>query len=143
MNSRSVVINNVDTLVALSVSHGALDSGRAEMKLVKEEALNICSSFKWPGFLRVLALSSICMCFVHCYYKSYDAILKNTIMFNVLMLKRVKSRGFPFLNLEAIHLLFCNNIIVPPTLFRHNHYLPLIFCSGKNKLNKKSKSVTS
>ena len=70
-------------------------------------------------------------------------MLKCTIMFNVLMRKRVKSREFPSFNLETIHLLFCNNVIVPPTLFRHNHYLPLIFCSEKNKLNKKSKSVTS
>ena len=73
MNSHSGVFNNVDTLLALSVSHGALDSGKTKMELVKEEALNICSPFKWSGLLCVLALSSVCLCFVHCYYKSYDA----------------------------------------------------------------------
>ena len=36
------VFNNVDTLLALSVSYEALDSGKTKMKLVKEEAFNIC-----------------------------------------------------------------------------------------------------
>ena len=69
MNGHSGVLNNVNTLLALSVSHGALDSGKTKMELVKEEALNICCPFKWSGFLCVLALSSVCFCFVHCYYK--------------------------------------------------------------------------
>ena len=46
MNSHPGVFNNVDTLLGLSVSHGALDSGKAKMELVKKEALNICSPFK-------------------------------------------------------------------------------------------------
>ena len=50
MNSHSDVFNNVDTLSALSVSHGAFDFGKTEMELVKEEALNICSQFKWSDF---------------------------------------------------------------------------------------------
>ena len=139
MNSHSGVFNNADTLLALSVSHSALDSGKTKMELVKEEALNICSPFKWSGFLCVLALSSVCLCFVHCYYKSYDAMLKYKIMFNQL----IKPREFPSFNSETIHLLFFNNSIVPPTPFRYNHYVPLIFCSEKNKLNKKRKLVTS
>ena len=53
------------TLLALSVSHGALDSGKTKMELVKEEALNICSPFKWSVFLCVLALSLfVCVLFV-------------------------------------------------------------------------------
>ena len=138
MNSHSSVFNNVDILLALSVSRGALDSGKIKIELVKEEALIICSPSKWSGFLRILALSSVCLCFVHCYYKSY-AMLKYKIMFNQL----IKPREFPSFNSETIHLLFCNNSIVPPTPFRHNHYVPLIFCSEKNKVNKKRKLVTS
>ena len=46
INSQSVVFNNVDTLLALSVSHGALDSPKTKMELVLQEALNICSPFK-------------------------------------------------------------------------------------------------
>ena len=130
--------NNVGTLLALSASHGALDSAKTKMKLVKE-AINICSPFKWSSSLCVLALSSVCLCFAHCYYKSYDAMLKYKIMFNQL----IKPREFPSFNSETIHLLFCNNSIVPPTPFRHNHYVPLIFCSEKNKVNKKRKLVTS
>ena len=46
MNSHSGVLNNVGTLLALSASYGALDSGKTKMELMKEEALNICSPFK-------------------------------------------------------------------------------------------------
>ena len=46
INSQSVVFNNVDTLLALSVSHGVLDSPKTKMELVLQEALNICSPFK-------------------------------------------------------------------------------------------------
>ena len=60
-------------------------------------------------------------------------------MFNQL----IKPREFPSFNSETIHLLFCNNSIAPPTPFRHNHYVQLIFCSEKNKVNKKRKLVTS
>ena len=56
MNSHFGVFNNVDTLLALSISNGTLDSGKTKMELVKE-ALSIFSRFKWSGFLRVLALS--------------------------------------------------------------------------------------
>ena len=115
---------NVETLLVLSVSYGALDSGKTKMELVKEEALNICP-FTWSGFLCVLVLSSICFCFIHCHYKSYDAMLKYKTMFNQL----IKPRECPSFNSETIHLLFCNNSIVSPTPFRHNHYVPLIFSS--------------
>ena len=84
-SGRHSVFNNVDTLLALSVSHGALDSSKTKMELVKEEALNICNAFKWSDFLCVLALSSVCFCFVHSYFKSFDAILKYKIMFNQLI----------------------------------------------------------
>ena len=50
INSSSGVFNNADTLLALSVLHGALDSGKTKMP------------FKWSVFLRVLVLSSVCLC---------------------------------------------------------------------------------
>ena len=67
------------------------------------------------------------------------AMLKCKKMFNQF----IKPREFPSFNSETIHFLFCNNSIVPPTPLRYNHYAPLIFCSEKNKVNKKSKLVTS
>ena len=60
-------------------------------------------------------------------------------MFNQL----IKLREFPPFNSETVHLFFCNNSIVPQIPFRHNHYVPLIFCSEKNEVNKKRKLVTS
>ena len=66
-------------------------------------------------------------------------MLKYKIMFNHL----IKPRQLPSFNSVTIHLLCCNNSIVPPTPFRHNQYIPLIVCSEKNKVNKKHKLVTS
>ena len=126
MNSHSGVFYN-----------GALDCGNTKMELVIEKALNICSTFKWSGFLCVLALSSVCLCFVHCYYKRYDAVLKYKIMFDQL----IKPREFLSFNSETIHV-FCNNSIGSPTPFRHNHCVPLAFSSEENKVNKKCKVVT-
>ena len=54
MNSHSGVFNNIDFFLAFSVSHRALNSGKTKMDTGKEEALNICSSFKWSGFLCVV-----------------------------------------------------------------------------------------
>ena len=105
MNSHSGVFNNVDTLLALSPSYGALDSGKTKMELMEEEALNIFSPFKWSGFLCVLALSSVCLFFVYCCYKSYDAMLKYKILFNQL----IKPRDFRSFCPETIYLLFCKN----------------------------------
>ena len=87
------------------------------MELVKEEALNSCSPFKWLRILCALALSSICLCFFHCYYQSYDAMLKYKIMFHWL----IKSRKFPSFNSRTIQLLFCNKSILSLTPFKHNH----------------------
>ena len=50
MNSHSGVFNNIDTLLALSISHGALDSSKTKMELGKDQ------SFKWSGF---------CVCFLY------------------------------------------------------------------------------
>ena len=91
MNSHYGVFNNVITWIALSVSNGALVSSKTKMKLVKEETFNIWSPLKCSGLLAlycVLALSSVCLHFVHCYYKSYHAMLKHKIMFNQLIKPR-------------------------------------------------------
>ena len=138
MNSHSGVFNNVDTLLALSVSHGALDSGKTKIELVKEEALIICSPFKWSDFLCVLALSSVCLCFVHCYDKSYDAMLKYKTMFNQL----IKPREFPFLIQRQFIYYF---ITVAMSLQPHLGIIimsHLYFCSKIYKVNKKRKLVT-
>ena len=60
-------------------------------------------------------------------------------MFNQL----IKPGKFPSFNSETIYLFFCNSSIVHPTRFGHNHYVPLNFCSEKNKANEKRKFVTS
>ena len=100
--------------------------------------IHLYSPFKWSGFLCVLSLSLVCLYFTHCYYKRYDAMLTYKVMFNQL----IKPRQFLSFNSETIYLLFCNNSIVPPAPFWHIHYVPLIFCSEKKKVNKKRKLVT-
>ena len=58
MNSHSGVFNNTNTFLALSVAHGALISGKIEMELEKEEALNIC-------LLSILMVRLfVCACFI-------------------------------------------------------------------------------
>ena len=57
INSHSGIFHNVDTVLPFSVSHGDFDFGKTKMELVKEEAFNISSPFKWSDFLCVLALS--------------------------------------------------------------------------------------
>ena len=105
----------------------------------KKHSIFVCSPFKWSDFLCVLALSSVCLCFAQCYYKSYDVMLKYKVMFN----KLIKPRKFPSFNSETIYLLFCNNNIVPPTPLRQNHHVPLDIGSQKYRKNKKRKLVTS
>ena len=46
MNSHSGIFNNISTVLAFSVSHGAFDFGKTKMELVKEEAFNISGPFK-------------------------------------------------------------------------------------------------
>ena len=53
----SKVFSSIDTILAISVSHNALDSNKTKGELVQNEAINICTSFKWAGFLCVLGLA--------------------------------------------------------------------------------------
>ena len=64
-SGRQGVFNNVDTLLALSVSHGALDSSKTKMELVKEEALNIYIHFSGQAFCVCLLYSQfVCVLFI-------------------------------------------------------------------------------
>ena len=67
MNSHSGVFNNVDNLLVLSVSHGALDSGKTKMELVKDEALNICS---------LLVRFFVCACFIFSLFVFYSLLIQ-------------------------------------------------------------------
>ena len=53
----------------------------------------------------VPAVSYICLCFFHCYYKSYNAMLKYKTVFNQL----IKLREFSF-NLEKIIYYFVTTV---------------------------------
>ena len=59
MNNNPGVFNSIETILAISVSHNALDTNKTKGELVQREALNICSAYRWCGFLCVLALSSV------------------------------------------------------------------------------------
>ena len=76
IRKHSKVFGSIDTILAISVSHNALDSNKAEGELVQNEAINICTSFKWAGFLCVLGLASVCSSSVQCYYKNTGSVLK-------------------------------------------------------------------
>ena len=51
-------------LYDIGLHHERVNYGKTEKELMKEEALSICRPFKWSGFFRVLALSSVRLCFV-------------------------------------------------------------------------------
>ena len=70
LNNNPGVFNSIDTILAISVSHNALDTNKTKGELVQREALNICSAYRWCGFLCVLALSSVSLSTVQCYYKA-------------------------------------------------------------------------
>ena len=135
LNNNPGVFNSIDTILAISVSHNALDTNKTKAELVQREALNICSAYRWCGFLCVLALSSVSLSTVQCYYKSFGSSLKYRLMFNQL----IQPRCANYLSSEKIHLLFCSNLFEPPVPFCHNHYAPLIMCPKKNTPNKKCK----
>ena len=57
LNNNPGVFNSMDTILPISFSHNALDTNKTKGELVQRETLNICSAYKWCGFLCVLALS--------------------------------------------------------------------------------------
>ena len=127
ISKHSKVFSSIDTILAISVSHNALDSNKTKGELVQNEAINICTSFKWAGFLCVLGLASVCSSSVQCYYKNTGSILKYKLMFSQL----IEPRLFNPFSTEKIHLFFWNNTCGPPVPFMDNHYVPLIICSQK------------
>ena len=128
IGKHSKVFSSVDTILAISVSHSALDNNKTKEELLQNEAINISTSFKWLGFYVTLVCSSS----VQCYYKNTGSILKYKLMFSQL----IEPRLFNAFSSEKIHLLFCNNTCEPPVPFIHNLYVPLIICSQKNTKNK-------
>ena len=62
-NSHSGVFNNIDTLLALSISHGALDSSKTKMELGKDQ------SFKWSGF-------GVCFLYLQFVFVFFIAVIK-------------------------------------------------------------------
>ena len=57
LNNNPGVFNSIDTILPISFSHNALDTNKTKGELVQRETLNICSAYRWCGFLCVLALS--------------------------------------------------------------------------------------
>ena len=63
----------LELILALSVSHNALVTDKTKAKFAQREALNICSAYRWFRFLCVLALPSVYLSTVQCYYKSFGS----------------------------------------------------------------------
>ena len=127
LNNNPGVSNSIDTILATSVSHNALDTNKTKGELVQREELNICSAYRWCGFLCVLAFSSISLSTVQCYSKNSGSSLKYKLMFNQLIQPRLAK----YLSSEKV---------VP---FSHNRYAPLIMCPKKNTLSKKHKTPSA
>ena len=126
LNDNPGVFSSIDTILAISVSHNALNTNKSKGELVQRKALNICSAYRWCGFLCVLALSSVSLSTVQCYYKSSGSPLKYRLMFN----QQIQPCLANYLSSEKIHLLFCRNLFEPPIPFSHNHSEP-VMCPKK------------
>ena len=76
LNDNPGFSNSINTILATSVSHNALDTNETKGELVQREAYSICSECRWCGFLCVLALSSVSLSTVQCYYKKSGSPLR-------------------------------------------------------------------
>ena len=56
LNNNPDDFNSIGTILAISVSHNALDTNKTKGELVQKEALNIFSANSWCGFLCALVL---------------------------------------------------------------------------------------
>ena len=54
ISKHSEVFSSIDTILATSVSHNALNSNKTKGELVQNEAISICTSFKWAEFLSLV-----------------------------------------------------------------------------------------
>ena len=66
IGKHSKVFSSIDTVLAISVSHNALNSNKTRGELVQNEAINKCTFFTWAGFLCVLGLAPICSSSIYC-----------------------------------------------------------------------------
>ena len=60
VSKHSDVFCSINTILTIPVSHNVLDSNKTKGELVQNEAINICTSLKWAGFLYVFGLASVC-----------------------------------------------------------------------------------
>ena len=112
----------------MSVSAHSIDSVRSRGELIKGEALHICCTYVWSSFLCVLALSTVCSRRIQCYYRTFGSCLKYRLMFS----QSINSRNINK-STETVHLLFCYEGDNLPDPFKHNHFVPLVFCSTRSK----------
>ena len=126
--------NSLESMLCVSISSSAFDTGLRNEDLVKAEAVHNCKYLnKWFGFLSILALSSVTNMEI-CSHYPYCGLLKYKLLFNQTIMPRVLKK--PCLKL---HILFCYEGNLPVGNFRHNHYVPLVF--QEKTSNKRGKST--
>ena len=53
LNNNSGVFNSTDLILAISVSHNAIDTNKTKEEIAQRESLNFCSAYRSCGFLCV------------------------------------------------------------------------------------------
>ena len=110
-----------NSMIAMSVSHEALDSNKQTEELIIEESILNCANKRWSSFICLLALSSVTAREIVSYYP--DIGVEN---FKLFFNQKIQPR-LPSLSVVALHILFCYEGILPSgVLFKHNHFVPLI-----------------
>ncbi|XP_065678754.1 uncharacterized protein LOC124814433 [Hydra vulgaris] len=129
---------NLKSLLCMSVSHSALDSGFENNNIIKAEAIANCESTeKLAGFLCLLGLSSVLSCNIVSCYPDFG-VEKYKIFFNQEISPRT-----PIKFCSIFYILFFYDGNFQSGTFQHNHYIPLIFIPKKRKLSSKSKIIIS
>ena len=121
-SEHSSTFTSLESMLCISVSNSAFDTGLRNEELVKAEAYHNCKNLvKWSGFLSILALSSVTGMKFFSHYPDCG-LLKYKLLFNQAISPRKPEK-----QIFNVHILFCYEGNLPVGDFRHNHYVPLIF----------------
>ena len=112
-------------VLTISVSQKPIDSDKKLSDLLKEEAINFCENKIWWNFFYILALASVTSGKINCYYPDIGSIRYRSVV-NYIIQSRISQ-----MSLEEIHILFSYEGVLRSSTFEHNHYVSIIFHSGK------------
>ncbi len=121
----------------MSVFQECLDTDCIKADLVRQEAILNCNEKNWSSFLCILGLASVLNRTIFTYYPDCGEQ-----GFKLLFNRMIQPRLTPKKSLDNLHILFCyEGTVTAGTMFRSNHFVPLLF--HKQQLKRKPVAATS